>query len=570
MSDDAHPAYQSESEATLLGTEVCALAEEADNSLPTLMDRSHSAPTLTEEGLEGDLVPASQSALVSGYYGSRTMQPQRSILKQVAFASPERQSPVSRHSAGKNRKDALRSTHSFDYAEAKEASRIVMQRKVEDIQWLSMQSGSPSLCRTAVRSWTFEMSTAILIVSNSIFLGVQVEYYVQHGDDPVPFAFIVMQAAYTSLFTIELIMRLIGEGVMFWRTPSWGWTLLDIVVVVLSLVEPFLAMIQYTSTGAGSSPASNLRILRILRVTRLIRIVRIVKVVRFIRALRTLVQSIICTLKSLLWAMLLLLIIMYIFGIVLTDAVRQSGLDTSSAFYSEGSKAMLEMRFGNLHRSIHTLFRSVSGGLSWSETADALVLIEWTWAYIFSAYVSFCLFAVLNVMTGVFCHSAIKGAERDQDMVIQSVISETQQYLGTLDKLFKEIDDDRSGAISLDEFELHFKDEAIQAFFSALELEPFDAWTLFRQLDLNEDHCLDAEEFLEGCLKLRGAARNIDMAAVRRDGRDVSKRVKNLLECLTRVEELLDRNAEQIHSPQNRCSSSVKKGQETPRVLDAI
>merc|ERR1712083_341068 len=63
-----------------------------------------------------------------------------------------------------------------------------------------------------------------------------------------------------------------------------------------------------------------------------------------------------------------------------------------------------------------------------------------------------------------------------------------------------------------EEFECHIKDDSVQAVLMALELEPSDAWALFRLLDADGSVTLDAEEFVEGCLQLRGNARSIDLA----------------------------------------------------------
>ena len=48
---------------------------------------------------------------------------------------------------------------------------------------------------------------------------------------------------------------------------------------------------------------------------------------------------------------------------------------------------------------MHTLFRSVTGGLDWGEMADHLIEIDWIWGYFFTGFVAFSYFAVLNVMT---------------------------------------------------------------------------------------------------------------------------------------------------------------------------
>eukprot|EP00931_Biecheleriopsis_adriatica_P020202 TRINITY_DN13577_c0_g1_i2.p1 TRINITY_DN13577_c0_g1~~TRINITY_DN13577_c0_g1_i2.p1 ORF type:complete len:638 (+),score=140.00 TRINITY_DN13577_c0_g1_i2:75-1988(+) len=425
------------------------------------------------------------------------------------------------------------------YMEAKKEGerRLIEKAKARETHSYVGETSRKAI-RSLVSSWAFEMFFALVIVSNSVFLGVQVEFTANTRSDVLPEGFFAAQAIYAALFTVELLLRWISEGfTRFFTSATAAWNILDLIVAAMSLFEVVFA-VATEDYVRRSNPGSNLRILRVLRITRLIRVVRIIKVVRFIRALRTLLYSIMNTLKCLAWAMLLQGMIMYIFAIVLTDAVVMNFL-LGEAQLSPEATALLELRFGSLHRSVQTLFRSVSGGLSFSDTVDALEQVDMVWAYIFLAYITFSVFAVLNVMTGVFCQSAIKGAERDQELIIQQIIAERQKYMQSLENLFKAIDDDNSGFITIDEFEEHFHDQSVQAFFQALELEATDAWTLFRNLDLNGDHSLDAEEFMEGCLQLRGTARSIEMAAVKKDSRLMATKVKYLLDAIGRIEDAL-------------------------------
>lgn len=65
--------------------------------------------------------------------------------------------------------------------------------------------------------------------------------------------------------------------------------------------------------GLPVKPNRNFRVLRLLRFGRIVRVVRIVRVARLFRSLRTLINSLVGTLKSLFWSLLLLALIMYMF-----------------------------------------------------------------------------------------------------------------------------------------------------------------------------------------------------------------------------------------------------------------
>lgn len=140
-------------------------------------------------------------------------------------------------------------------------------------------------------------------------------------------------------------------------------------------------------------------------------------------------------------------------------------------------------------------------------------------------YVIFTYFAVLNVVTGVFCQSAIESAERDYDLVVQSNLQDKEYYTEKLRKLFNEIDDDDNKQIDIKEFERHLGDEQVQAYLTSLELHSSDIWRLFKLLDVNESQELDLEEFLAGCFRLRGPAKAIEMAEVMHEMRHTRKRL---------------------------------------------
>jgi len=122
----------------------------------------------------------------------------------------------------------------------------------------------------------------------------------------------------------------------------------------------------------------------------------------------------------------------------------------------------------------------------------------------------------LNVMTGVFCQSAIESAQHDYDMVIQHHLCNKKQYLGKITSIFREIDTGTgtTGEITIEDFERYLQNEKVQAYFSSLELEPSDAWTLFKLLDQDGSHYVDIDEFIMGCLRLKGSAKAIELAKI--------------------------------------------------------
>merc|ERR1712151_1461709 len=105
---------------------------------------------------------------------------------------------------------------------------------------------------------------------------------------------------------------------------------------------------------------------------------------------------------------------------------------------------------------------------------------------IFLFYICLSMLAVLNVITGVFCESAIEGAQADRELVVQKHMQKRKQYEDQLRALFKDIDTDESEHISLPEFVAHLGNEETRAFFASLEIEIETAWEIFQLLDQDE------------------------------------------------------------------------------------
>merc|ERR1712039_246314 len=85
--------------------------------------------------------------------------------------------------------------------------------------------------------------------------------------------------------------------------------------------------------------------------------------------------------------------------------------------------------------------------------------------------------------------------------------------------LFMRLDQDMSGSISIDEIEEHLQDPAVRDFFRLIDVDETEAQCLFDILDNSGDGTIDLEEFLNGCLRLQGQAKSLDLFILTRDTR---------------------------------------------------
>jgi len=379
--------------------------------------------------------------------------------------------------------------------------------------------GPISRCvRRIVRRSYFDMFCACVVVTNSVFLGIEVEMSMTHPDG-LPAAMIAIQYTYAAWFLTEVLMRITAFGSQFFFSDDWAWNLLDLFVVVTSLWEVFTDIIlalQQDSMGDVNS-LTGFKAFRIVRLTRIVKVVRLMRVFRFVAAFRTLIASIADTLKSLFWALMLLVVIVYVFAVLFTQAVNDYLADEENPILPDIELEAAQAYYGSLLDTMLVLFMSISNGISWHQMLAPLKFISPAWVLLFLFYIFFTYFAVLNVVTAVFCQSAMESAQNDHAAMVHSVLKNQKAHITKIKQLFSKIGDEHTGTITFARFEEKITSPAVRAYFEVLGLDVWDAWSFFKLLDLEKGGDVKIEEFLMGCLRLRGSARAIDVGKLIHD-----------------------------------------------------
>jgi len=353
-----------------------------------------------------------------------------------------------------------------------------------------------------------------------------------------PRTFTLIGHVYTAIFAAELLLRVLVDGSGFFQGRMRGLNILDIFIVAAALME----LVADKLIGKGGVGETKVTFIRIVRMARTVRIFRMVRLLRFFRSLRILLQSVLNTIKSLIFGLVLLCTIFLLFGSIFTQSTTQ--YITSSDTYSSDTYSVpdhcsrargeeLYTYYGTLSRSIFTLFKSVTGGVDWQDVEGPLHSLGAAYVALFIAFVAFTQFAVLNVLTGVFCQTAIESASQDQEVIIEEQLDRKSQYTKQLQDVFYGIIDSVSaGQVTLADFEAGLEDERLQAYFSAMEITADDAWSLFKLLANTQTNTIDIDEFVAGCLRLRGHARGIDMHMLMYESRWTMRKLTQLVRSL--------------------------------------
>jgi len=210
--------------------------------------------------------------------------------------------------------------------------------------------------------------------------------------------------------------------------------------------------------------------------------------------------------------MLVLNLMFFIFGIALTTGVVEF-LATPETWSDPKNEQLLHY-FGSLDRSMVSLYMAMSGGRDWAEYYDELNRVGGLYKLFFILFMSFALFAVVNIVTGIFVENAMQSNISDRDTILEHELEEKSRFLKSMQAIFEEMDENNSGCINIDEFERQLDDERVIAYFQALKLDASEARTLFKLLDLDESGEIEISEFMLGCERLKGESRSLDIAII--------------------------------------------------------
>jgi len=408
------------------------------------------------------------------------------------------------------------------------------------------------MANTIIESPYFEAACAIFIFLNAIFLGIHTDYLARaESINDVPGSFASINRFFSIWFFCELLLRLFAHGVSgFFCSKSWFINIFDLIIVILDWWE---VMIEH-AMAADDRPIFQTTVFRMLRVLRVVRALRVVKLIQFFKEFRMMVLSVLKSGMLLIWSLAVLSMIIFVFGIFLTLNVTYNlkGLDEQ---VRSTDQAGLVADFGTLGAACYTLFKAISGGISWQEISDPLFEMEWAAGAVFVSYVFFTVFSLLNIINGIFVDYAISSVQNDRDEVIHAQLTSDESISRQLRDIFKQADCDGSGSLSLDELETHLSDPKVIKHFGLLGIEISEARSMFKLLDLSRSGNIGVDEFVFGCMRIKGAAKTVDLLTLMYE----NKRMCQLMrECFAELVELIEARSKPLPEEQK---------EETARVL---
>ena len=235
----------------------------------------------------------------------------------------------------------------------KEASKLKYLRSRSTLNIPAERSWLTQQIEKLVSSKGFSNAIMMLILLNVILLGVEVDVSTLLGQNDVPKWFGTVNTGIVMLFVGEVALKCIAVGFTeYWCGHEACWNAFDALIITVSVFETIID-IWAQSMSADVANSSHLRVVRTIlgytlksvfsrlivsfkvtsdrmtpslqslriRLARALRGVRVVRLFRYVSALRTLALCIVSTIGSLIWTLVLLVLLFYTFGVILTQLV---------------------------------------------------------------------------------------------------------------------------------------------------------------------------------------------------------------------------------------------------------
>eukprot|EP00931_Biecheleriopsis_adriatica_P042808 TRINITY_DN24423_c0_g1_i1.p1 TRINITY_DN24423_c0_g1~~TRINITY_DN24423_c0_g1_i1.p1 ORF type:complete len:598 (+),score=73.90 TRINITY_DN24423_c0_g1_i1:85-1878(+) len=371
--------------------------------------------------------------------------------------------------------------------------------------WTSLQAQN-SCCRSFAKrivcSVYFEFLTSVLLLANMAQLGLRTHLMNERNVSTPPTFCLVLEISFCAWFTLEISLRIFVHRWRYFTMWGYGWNILDLVLVGVQIVEEILTLVVgHPNTHINLENSSMMRSVRVLKA---VRVLQVVRMVRSTYELQLIVNSIINSIRTLFWSLVLLLMVTYVIAVYITHTVLEYRLEQPSG---AGVRELTKW-WGSVPLALLSMFQAATGGVDWSTIMEPLVdyISPWLGAG-FVLGLAFTILALMNVITGTFVETVNQ----------QAADTRLRMRVFQASRLFSEIDADSSGYISPDEIMNHTSKPAVKAFFEAVDVDPSEAQCLLQVIDMDGNGRVNFDEFVQGVLRLNGSAKASDLLLVARE-----------------------------------------------------
>lgn len=261
---------------------------------------------------------------------------------------------------------------------------------------------------------------------------------------------------------------------------------------------------------------SILRMLRILKIMKMLRFFRLLRLLRQgFKELRLILNSLLGCGKVAIWSMLVIASATFLFGLCIISGCANYLRDKGGAVPRSVQEA-IGTHWGSIGVAMLSLYQATTGGNDWINLAGCLKEVEGgIYFVIFVCYIAVYHVILINALGSLFVEATLEHSKKDIDHAVDVTLEEHEAYEGYVEAWFSEVDQDDNGSISAAEIINFLHNPRMLAFAQTLGLELNDIDKFFGLISKEGDTMVDRETFIQGCCRVKGAARSLDLFEVK-------------------------------------------------------
>lgn len=381
-----------------------------------------------------------------------------------------------------------------------------------------------------VDSLLFDSFACLIILLNTVAIALETDLSdpasrAANGD-PRPLEWILTEAFFCLFFIVEAALMTFQH--------SWRWLTRDFLhfmsglAVLMVTVDMILDIVEQVD-GAQVSMNGLPRLFSMLRILKLVRI-RSGTTWSWLKELRMIIKGFADSLRFLVWAVLMTVLILYISAIFTTTQIGRSPVNDRYRKLSGGWDG--EDRFGTIGKSMLTLLQMMTLD-GWASNVGRHVMnTQPLTGLFFVAFVVVAVFGLLNVIVAYIVEETLESARKNEDKQKVREERSRRMELDSIRTIFELADKDRSGEMTQEEFVEAMQDPEVIWRFTKMELPMDDALHLFSTIDVDGSQTLSMQEFLDGCMRLKGPAESKALLMVQAQADVLGERMDSLAEAL--------------------------------------
>jgi len=357
----------------------------------------------------------------------------------------------------------------------------------------------------------FNAACSIICILNMLVVGLEADYTCWSSDKPCApgdrMMWYALDCVFTVLFVVEVAARITTTGPLDYflgdplvhlsgiHLPNCA----DFIIVLARFLDTFV----FEQMGFDTK----IKVISCLRIVQIANVARLMRLVRSVRELWLVIAGLTQLCKTVLWVMILLILIFWVVGIMMTIIVGHSEETFDYSRTHWGKSAY----FDTVPKSVYSLFETMTLA-KWSSVMFHPVFEKYP--AIFLVLVPFlCITTVglLNIIVGVVVENTLTSASNNREKEMKEMVKMHAKVMDSLKMVFEEADTDGGGTLDREELRKMLKKPHVRDRLRLLDIPVKDVDQLFGVLDEEGIGEIKTDQFFRGCSRLRGPALSCDL-----------------------------------------------------------